>query len=108
MAKLEARWIYLPYCLRRLADGRYIVLNRDYKPVGLHTTDWVDYENHPSAAKLKISAAAARKMSWKASEDLESIMFYNDGCVPTSSKEAMNAYLARLAVFAKLLADVHR
>lgn len=108
MGTHEARWIYLPYCIRRLADGRYIVLNRDYKPLGVQTRDWVDYETHPSAGRIAISATAARKMSWSGSEDLDSIMLYNDGCIPTESAAAMKAYQSRLAVFMALKVDVHR
>jgi len=26
--------VYMPYCLEMLGDGRYTVLNREYKPVG--------------------------------------------------------------------------
>lgn len=108
MGTLEFRWAFMPYCIKRLKDGRYIVLNRDYKPLGIQTSDFVNYETHPTAAKLKITKATAKKLSWSAAEDVETIMLYNDGCVPTRSKANMDAYLAKLAVLAKTKIDVDR
>lgn len=37
---------FLPYCAARLADGRAILLNREYKPLGWPTrrSGFVDYE----------------------------------------------------------------
>jgi hypothetical protein len=94
--------VFLPYCLQRLADGRYIVLNRRYKPLGVQTREWVDYDTHPSAARMKITAATARKLSWKSSDDVAVIHLYNDGCVPDAGADHLDAYAKRLAVFMKL------
>lgn len=100
---MSARHIYFPYCLDRLQDGRYIVLNRNYKPLGDAGSDWVVYEEHPSAQHLKgLTAAKAKAMSYKESTDLERIYFYNDGCAPTGSAEHWAAYSKRLQVLAKL------
>jgi hypothetical protein len=102
----ELRYIYLPYCIQRQKDGSYIVLNRDYKPLGIKPTELVDYESYPIKVKLRgLGAATAAKISWKGSRELSAIYLYNDGCVPTSSNANMTAYLARLARFAKLRVD---
>jgi len=108
MGTLEFRRVFMPYCIQRLKDGRFIVLNRDYKPLGIQTRELVDYDTHPSAAKIKITKAVARKLSWDDKENVDAIFFYNDGCVPTKSAVHMDAYLARLAVLAKLKIDVDR
>lgn len=108
MGTLEFRWVFMPYCLKRLADGRYITLNRDYKPLGQQTREFVTYETHPTAAKMKITKATARKISWSGAEDLDVIHLYNDGCVPTRSAVAMTAYLEKLAVLAKVKIEVDR
>jgi hypothetical protein len=92
----------MPYCLQRLKDGRYIVLNRSYKPIGIQTSDWVDYDTHPTAATIKITKASARKLSWESKDALDVIFLYNDGCVPTKSAANMSAYLAKLAILSKL------
>jgi hypothetical protein len=96
----------MPYCLQRLSDGRYIPLNRNYKPLGVQNYPWVDYEAHPSAARMKITPATAKKLSYDGSGDLDRIYFYNDGCVPTRGATHFRAYADRLAVFMKLKIEV--
>jgi hypothetical protein len=98
----ELRQRAFPYCIQRLADGRYILLNRRYKPLGWPGATWVDYEAHPSAVKIRVTTATARKLSYQGSTDTDAIYLYNDGCVPTRSAAHMRAYLARLAVLMKL------
>ena len=87
----------------QLDDGRYVVLNREYKPIGFRTREHVDYQAYPIAVRFKgLTKATARKLSYKGSEDLERIALYNDGCIPTKSAANMEAYLARLALLAEL------
>lgn len=100
--KYEVRRRFLPYCLKRLDDGRYVILNRDYKPLGLPGTDWVTYEEHPSAVRLRITEETAASLSYKGNPDKAAIYLYNDGCIPTRSNQAMEAYLDRLAHLMKL------
>jgi len=93
----------LPYCVQRQEDGSYIVLNRDYKPLGFKTTEHVDYDAYPIKVKLRgLGAATAAKISWNGSSDLSAIYLYDDGCVPTISAANMTAYLKRVAHLAKL------
>jgi hypothetical protein len=99
---MELRQTHFPYCLKLLKDGRYIVLNREYKPLGQLDREWVDYDSHPSACKLKITAAKARSISFEGSEALDTIYLYNDACVPTASAAHMKAYCTRLAVLMKI------
>lgn len=98
----ELRQRAFPYCVQRLDDGRYILLNRRYKPLGWPGGEHVDYDAHPSAAKIRITAATARKLSYESSPAIDRIYLYNDGCVPTRSAANMRAYLERLAVLMKL------
>lgn len=99
----EIRHSFLPYCLDRQPDGRYAVLNRRYKPVGLTTTDHVTYTDYPCLVKLKgLTAARAVKMSARGDDHLHRIYLYNDGCVPTAGAAEWSAYAKRLQVLAKL------
>ena len=99
----DFRSVFMPYCLRKQGDGRYVVLNREYKPVGFFTNEYVKYEEHPVAVRLKgIGPATAAKLSWKGSEDIDNIFLYNDGCIPTASAENMKQYLTKLQLLAKL------
>jgi hypothetical protein len=99
----DVRSVVLPYVLQKKEDGRYIVLNREYKPVGFWTKARVDYEAHPIALKIPgLRASVARKLSWEGDENVDTIYLYSDSCVPTASAANMTAYLKRLAVLAKL------
>ncbi len=53
MPSHDFRCVHLPYCIKRLPDGRHVVLNRDYKPLGFKTREHVEYESYPIAVKLK-------------------------------------------------------
>ncbi len=99
----DFRSVFLPYCLQRQPDGRYAVLNREYKPLGFWTGAWIVYEKHPTLVKLPgLNAKLAKKVSWNGSADTKTIYLYNDGCIPTESASAMEAYLKRLASLMKL------
>jgi len=94
---------HLPYCLARQNDGRYVVLNRDYKPIGFRTTEHEDYSKHPIAVKIsRLSARTAARLSHNNDQRVDRIYLYDDACIPTSSSEHMAAYLQRLAILAKL------
>jgi hypothetical protein len=99
----DFRSIYMPYCLQKQEDGSYAVLNREYKPVGFNTDDFIKYEEHPVTTSFKgIGPGVAKKLSYKGSDSTDIIYLYNDGCVPVHSTSNMNAYLKRLAILAKL------
>ncbi|MBC8641619.1 hypothetical protein IAG25_32870 [Caballeronia sp. EK] len=64
------------------------------------------YDDHPILVKIKgLTAVRAAKISFKGDTNVELIYLYDDGCVPTDNAANMNAYLARLAVLAKLEID---
>lgn len=94
----EFRQLFLIYCLDLQPDGSYVALNRRYKPVGLASTEWVDYEAFPVRFKFKraLSAKQIAALSCKGDAAPERIYLYNDGCIPTSSDAAWNAYSQRL------------
>lgn len=94
----ELRITHFPYCLKRQEDGSHVVLNRNYKPIGFMTGEWITYADYPVGAKIKgIGPKTAAELDYKGRESTDEIFLYNDGCVPTAGKEHMQAYLARLA-----------
>lgn len=99
----DFRSVFMPYCIMKQPDGRYAVLNREYKPVGFYTNDFVQYEEFPVLVKFKgLTKAKVAKVSYSGSDNMDRIYLYNDGCVPTHTKKDMQAYLARLELLAKL------
>lgn len=99
---MELRKSHFPYCLQQIDGGRYIVLNRKYKPLGETADAWVSYETHPTVFPLKITAATAKTLSWEQSDATDRIYLYSDKCIPTSSATHMTAYLDRLAILMKI------
>ena len=99
----DFRAVFFPYCLQKQEDGRYVVLNRDYNPVGFYTRDWVKYEEHAVLVKFKgLTKAKAAKLSDKGETNLDKIYLYNDKTNPVRSKANMRSYLAKLEILAGL------
>jgi hypothetical protein len=94
----EFRQVFLIYCLDLLPDGRYVALNRRYKPVGMYSTEWVKYEDFPVCFKFKraLTQRQIAALSYKGDTTAQRIYFYNDGCAPTASTANWNAYADRL------------
>jgi len=95
----DFRSVFLPYCLRKQSDGKYVVLNREYIPVGFFTHEALQL---PVAVYLEgIGPATAAKLSYRGDKNQDEIYLYNDGCVPTNSDSDMKSYLAKLEILAK-------
>ena len=93
----------LPYLLQRLADGIWVELNRDYKPLTVPRGDWIDYELYPFRRKVAAIAPELRK-ELDIIEDGSGykLYLYHDGCIPTYSKKFMAAYERRLNIIDSL------
>lgn len=92
---------HLPYVLKKVDNG-YIVLNRDYKPLGFGPGGY-KYEDYPIAVRFKgLTKKIVQQLSSKGSDAMDSIYLYDDKTIPTKAKANMDAYLKRLAILAKL------
>jgi hypothetical protein len=95
--------IFLPYCLQRQSDGRYAVLNRDYKPVGFMTEERLEYEDYPVLVKIKgMTPKIASKLSYNECPDLDAIYLYDDLSNPSLGAANRRKYLDRLRTLANL------
>ncbi len=95
--------VIMPYCLKKEADGNYVVLNREYKPLGFITSEMIRYEQYPISAKLRaINEKKAQQLSHDASPNVERIFLYNGATDPTSNKTNLDAYLKRVEILLKL------
>ena len=96
MAK-EFRSICLPYCLKKQEDGSFIVLNRNYKPLGFNTNDHLEYEAYPISLKIKgLTKASIKHLAYSGEIKDGFIYLYDDSCIPTRSAEHMKSYLDKL------------
>ncbi len=103
MAIENVRAVYFPYCIEKQSDGSWLLLNRNYKPVGFNTGEWVRYGEFPVSMKIEgLSDATLRKLSCHDSEPGDRVYLYNDGSVPTRNAEAMAAYLRKLEILLHL------
>ena len=103
MALNDYRAVYMPYCLQKQKDGRYAVLNREYKPLGFKTSEWINYDEYPVCTNIKdIGPAIAKKLSYDGCEDIDQIYLYNDGCNPINDKKHMAAYFKKLELLATI------
>lgn len=105
MALNDFKSIYLPYCIVRQEDKSFVVLNREYKPLGFRVIEHIEYGKYPISARIpEITPELAVKISWNESPNTDKIFLYNDKTNPVSSDENMEAYLAKLAILATLKA----
>ncbi len=101
MALRDFSSVYLPYCLKKQEDGSFIVLNREYKPLGFNSIDHFNCEDYPISSKIKgITTKKIEKLAYDGKINEGFIFFYNDGCIPTKSKVNMAKYLERLEILA--------
>jgi len=104
----DFRSVFLPYCIKKLTDGRYVVLNRKYKPLGFSTSEKLDYKSYPITVKMRgLKAKTAVKLSWNGDNNTDEIFLYNDGCVPTKNEKFMSAYLERLKILSAMKVDAN-
>lgn len=99
----SVRAVYFPYCIQKQEDDSWVLLNRNYKPVGFNTSDFINYGDYPVSIKLKgIGLATLKNLSYNDEETSNMVYLYNDSCVPSGSASAMSAYLKKLEILMKL------
>lgn len=103
----DLRKTHFAYVLRQLKPGRYVLLNRFYKPVGSAELGYLSTEEYDTllerhAFPLDLPLALVRRLSWEGDNDQEEVFLYSDGDIPTRSAQAMRDYLERLALLMSL------
>lgn len=94
---------HLPYCLQKTADGSWLLLNRNYKPLGSVSNVRVDYDSHPD--RLKIHQRTISSLQKHATSiipdqpgDPGLFFLYDDGCIPTESAAHWKRYASILQI----------
>ena len=99
----DFRAIYLPYCIEQNIDGTWVVLNRQYKPVGFNTNDYIRYEEFPVFVRLRgLGPATLKRISYDGQVKGSCVYLYNDGTNLLNGPNEMKAYLKRIEILAKL------
>jgi len=94
--------VYLPYCLEKQEDGSYIVLNREYKPLGFNSKEHFTYEDYPIRSKIKsLTTNTIKKIGYNGVIKDSRIYLYNETANPTKSKANMVKYLEKLEILAR-------
>lgn len=99
------RRIFMPYCIIRLESGKWVIVNRHYKPLGsLDQRKWYDYEEY--AVHIKWDKRHRRKLAdlGGTSESPEDfVALYYDATNPERSEKLMKRYAEKLEILGKLL-----
>lgn len=72
--------LFMPYCIQKQPSGKFVVLNRHYKPLGMERAVWVDYKPYEVVKCLS-----------------ETYYLYDDATAPCKSKKNMVAYLEKFS-----------
>jgi hypothetical protein len=95
--------VFMPYCLELQDDGTYVVLNRNYKPLGFATKNWTDYSAYPVGVSFdKMTQAKIEKLSIHGEARNGKIYLYADASAPNKSKRNMEIYLEKLALLSPM------
>jgi hypothetical protein len=103
-------WTHMPYCLHRLKDGYWILLNRNYKPIGTGGYKHVDYEK--SETKFKFKRVPKKFLLHNfillphcrdEKGEYDMYFFYNDASKPFRTRDATAEYFHKLKVFAEFM-----
>lgn len=105
VTSLNVRQAFFPYGMARNQDGSWTLFNRMYKPVGVVSEDWADWDDPGHKLKIKgLSAAKLAKLDVHELGTGNQIYFYNDEFNPEASASNLNLYLKKLAVLIGLQA----
>ena len=81
-----------PYGMEKCPDGSWTIFDRRYEPI----------DRLAQSAAKRLDAATRARLSWTGSDPGDRLWFYDDGCMPMSSKACKNAYDARLRLLNSL------
>ena len=110
MRAINPRQALFPYGMQKNPDGSWTFFNRNYKPVGVLTGEWAEWDDPRHKMFLKgLGPATLARLSYSGKVEGDRIHFYNDGCNPELSDAYMDAYLKKLRIVLGLqCSDGHR
>jgi hypothetical protein len=92
----DVRWQFLPYAVIKQPSGKYVIVNRRYKPIGtIDNSVWYDYERY--AVHLKLTTAKRKKIAYSENEK-EGVFWLYGGSAAPVDKQRKDEYFKRLSV----------
>ncbi|WP_291728203.1 hypothetical protein [Bernardetia sp.] len=94
MALFDFRAVCMPYCIKRLENGKYHVLNREYKPLSFCTisNDYLE-KKLPIELDLEITGKIMSQLAAKGAVFQNDMIFlYGDGTNPVKEKNRVQYY----------------
>lgn len=91
----------LPYSLQQQSDGRFVLLDRGYNPLGVDCGMISSYETS-SFRLYRLSDKTIDALTNAKAQDPHMIWLYNDASKPVSSQSNMEDYLNKLKLLMKL------
>lgn len=97
----EDKYYFFPYCIKKVKDDNYVVLNRMYKPLGMPGGEFVDYEDYMEP--LALTEEIVKEISFNnVGNSADTIYLYDDWSAPKRSKEHFEAYKNTLKTLATI------
>lgn len=100
-AKRTLRRSHFPYCIERVREERYVILNRDYHSIGAPLGERGELDDYAVNIK-RMTQNKANNLSWEGYSSKESIYLYNDGTRADISDKTMSAYLKKLELLMRM------
>ncbi|WP_298984033.1 hypothetical protein [uncultured Roseibium sp.] len=92
-----------PYGMSKNEDGSWTLFNRDYKPLGVVSKDWEDWDDERHKVRLNgLGPATLAKLGVPGNVIPNRVYFYEDASVPTRSKKNMDEYFEKLKILIRL------
>lgn len=103
----------LPYGMQKNEKGQWMFFNRQYKPLGCATTDFIEdkdlvdfYSNYPKMNdEFLISLAEFASVEKNEKGEISRIWFYRNATIPAKEKldkSKWNNYISKLKLLASL------
>lgn len=103
MHRPNVRQAMFPYGMQRNPDGSWTFFNRNYKPLGVITDDWAEWDVPQHRMPLKgLGPAKLAKLDVHGKGTGDRIYFYNDGTNPDNSPADRKRYLEKLDMLLRL------
>jgi hypothetical protein len=101
--------INMPYGIKINGDGEWFAFNREYKPLGWNTDDFIKEEVYPVYTKYKgvtdkklVSLAYGTEgVHFDENGKINKILFYNDGINPQSYPKYWSLYFDKIKALSK-------